>query len=222
VILVQIWASSEGDLAAWPDGSSDGSFGTDAHVYASFGGNGNADWAHDLALQPDGRLVAVGSCDAGGFALARFEADGALDRSFGDRGIIRLESTSWGVRLSEARAVTLQSNGETVVPGVAVTGFVAFVMTRFHPDGSLDVAFDSAVVNRFRQAWPTATDADLRTAMLQSGYQPTWFGSAGVANDLALQDDGAIVVAGRLEGDFAVARFRPNASWTRASGRAAG
>jgi Domain of unknown function (DUF5122) beta-propeller len=36
-----------------------------------------------VALQPDGRIVAAGYARHGGFAVARFEADGAPDPTFG-------------------------------------------------------------------------------------------------------------------------------------------
>ncbi len=43
--------------------------------------------AHASVLQPDGKIVAAGGSNASGtndFALARYNADGLLDTSFGD------------------------------------------------------------------------------------------------------------------------------------------
>ncbi|CAL9544845.1 calcium-binding protein [Streptomyces sp. enrichment culture] len=57
-----------------PDGSQDTGFGTGGVATADFGG---ADAAYGVALQPDGRIVAVGQGGPGSdFALARFEGGG--------------------------------------------------------------------------------------------------------------------------------------------------
>lgn len=59
-----------------PDGALDGSFGTGGTVSTDFSGNSD-DWIHDVAIQVDGRIVAVGNTGTGevgtySFALARY------------------------------------------------------------------------------------------------------------------------------------------------------
>lgn len=52
---------------------------------------GPAAYARALALQPDGRIVVVGSAESGGAhhaALWRYLADGTPDRTFGGNGIV--------------------------------------------------------------------------------------------------------------------------------------
>src|SRR5439155_927966 len=69
------------------DGSLDTSFGTGGKVTTSIGGVD--DKAIALVLQPDGKLVAAGYSKGGSniaFALARYNADGSLDASFGTAG----------------------------------------------------------------------------------------------------------------------------------------
>src|SRR5206468_6550707 len=62
-------------------------FGTGGLVRTDFGGIGRAS---ALILQPDGKLVAAGGAD-GDFALARYNADGSLDASFGAGGLVRTD-----------------------------------------------------------------------------------------------------------------------------------
>ena len=69
------------------DGSPDTSFSPpDGLAFVNFGGN---DAANAMALQPDGKIVLVGSTDAvgsGDFAVARLNADGTPDTSFSGDG----------------------------------------------------------------------------------------------------------------------------------------
>ncbi len=79
-------------------------------------------WILDLALQSDGRLVAVGVIDANGaqeagFYLARLLPDGSLDTSFDDNGVARYEFDLSVSGRDLANAVTL-SGGKAVVVGV--------------------------------------------------------------------------------------------------------
>jgi len=73
-----------------------------------------------LALQTDGRIVAAGrSLSPAGyeFALARLEADGARDTSFGTGGTV---VTSTGTDLNEdANGLALQADGRIVAGGMA-------------------------------------------------------------------------------------------------------
>lgn len=77
-----------------PDGTLDPSFGTDGIVTTDFGGRGDS--ATDVFLQPDGRIVAVGTAVVGrrlggwqcvdAVAIARYLEDGSPDPSFGSGG----------------------------------------------------------------------------------------------------------------------------------------
>jgi uncharacterized delta-60 repeat protein len=82
---------SEFALARYhPDGSLDTSFGTGGKVTTHFGLSTNM--AHGVALQSDGKIIAVGfsyqgrSASAADFALARYYPDGRLDTGFGTGG----------------------------------------------------------------------------------------------------------------------------------------
>src|SRR5438093_13200143 len=72
-------------------GDYDASFGGDGVVHTNFASDSGADVgandeAFGLALQSDGKLVAVGRAAGSGgrFALARYDVNGTLDRTFGN------------------------------------------------------------------------------------------------------------------------------------------
>ena len=139
-----------------------------------------------MALQGDGKIVAVGGGDAGGgnldFAIARYNSNGSLDTSFSGDG--KLTTDFGGSEV--ANGVALQGGGKIVAVGVSGTG--SFALARYNPNGSLDPSFSG------------------------DGRQTTDFGDDDVATGAAIQGDGKIVVVGGGGGgdDFALARYNPN------------
>jgi uncharacterized delta-60 repeat protein len=127
------------------DGSLDPTFGTAGLVTTDAGG---ADAVDAIAVQPDGRIVAVGSTlgpSGGDLALARYEPDGSLDPSFGSGGIV---TTDVGGE-DQALAVALMPDGRIVVAGSSFGEAGGdFALARYNPDGSLDPAFGSGGVVR--------------------------------------------------------------------------
>lgn len=113
--------------------NSDGSL--DAGFDPGSGLNGGAT---DVGLQPDGRMVVVGSfTQANGMArqhLARFNADGSLDASF-DPGPGPDQAVS---------AVHVLSDGRILIAGAFANyaGVPRNRIARLFPDGSLDPSFD--------------------------------------------------------------------------------
>ncbi|MFJ3877761.1 calcium-binding protein [Streptomyces sp. NPDC090077] len=102
-------------------GAPDPSFGGDGRVGTVFEGGLGA--AHDVALQPDGRLVAVGvgrGTEGGNdFAVARYLGDGTLDASFGGDGKVTTDvGFDFAEDWEEAHAVALRPDGKIVVAGV--------------------------------------------------------------------------------------------------------
>src|SRR5687767_9765554 len=92
--------------------------------------------ARAVVLQPDGRLVLVGYVAAGPpaqffFALARLNADGSLDPSFGNAGTVMTPMPGgFG-----AKAGLLQPDGRIVAVGQAGSSIAA---ARYNANGSLD------------------------------------------------------------------------------------
>jgi uncharacterized delta-60 repeat protein len=168
------------------DGSLDSSFGTNGVV--TFGVGTSTDELKDIALQADGKIVAVGYSVSGGtnvFAVARIDAAGALDAGFGTGGKILTPITP---NQSAAYSVAIQADGKIIVGGGGYndspTG-VDFLLARYNPNGSLDSSFDG--------------DGKLTTAFSGS--------SEDLANVVRVQPDGKIVAAGYTQTSFALARY---------------
>ena len=148
------------------------------------------DFAADVALQADGKIVAAGGAAARlagrlGFALARFNGDGSLDRSFSGNGKLLTHFGSY----ASASGVAVQADGRIVAVGSSVQfpGDQDFALARYKRNGSLDAR------------------------------EVTDFGGDDYASAVALQGDGRIVVAGGTQAsggggvpgrDFALARYR--------------
>jgi uncharacterized delta-60 repeat protein len=153
----------------------------------------NYEWANDLAIQRDGKIVVCGGASpvlGMDFALARYNSDGSLDTSFDEDGKVFTELSG---AQDECNALVLQPDGKIIAVGYVPNGTLNFAVLRYNPDGSLDTSFDEDGI--------VMTDFDY---------------SEDVARSVALQSDGKIVVAGDADGlismDFAVARYLSDGS----------
>jgi uncharacterized delta-60 repeat protein len=181
------------------DGSPDAAFGRGGKVLTDFG---DAAWATALAVQPNGQIVAAGGAYANGraqFALARYNADGSLDSSFGAGGrVLTVIRDTAG-----ASAVAVQPDGRIVVAGWShgdVDDMTEFVLARYNGDGSRDSSFG------------------------RGGTVLIRFGENAAARTMAVQPDGRILVVGEAVVDgateFALARCNPNGSPDSSFGKA--
>lgn len=66
----------------------------------------------DAALQADGKIVVCGV--SYGFAVARFNPDGALDQTFGNTGIVTTDFTGYG---GSGEKILVQPDGKLIVSG---------------------------------------------------------------------------------------------------------
>jgi uncharacterized delta-60 repeat protein len=145
-IIVGRWNTDEDDdfsvMRFMPDGSRDTSYDHDGRTSASF----PSVWGHTVSvvLQPDGKVVAVGWARATGstrtrLALARYLANGSIDVSFGDNGLVVVDAEFDGIMLS----AMVQSDGRLVVAGQVSHSAIrnGLALARFNPDGSLDQSF---------------------------------------------------------------------------------
>lgn len=182
----------------------DSSFGNGGTVVTSVSPD---DFEHiwELALQPDGKVVAAGearfSIAAGrvNFVLARYNADGSLDQSFGTGGIV-ITAVAPGANRDNANAVALQADGRIVAAGGVRMGAANtnndFVVVRYNADGSLDSTFGG--------------DGIVTTAVAPGTRQDAFTG-------LAIQPDGKIVGGGQADMgpgagglNFAFVRYNPD------------
>lgn len=156
---------------------------------------GVIDEVHDVAVQADGKIVAVGSKtttntygSGGDVAVVRLLATGQPDTSFGPGGVRLFD---FGGQIERGDALVIQSGGKIVVgasthaPGEQY--FQDWEVFRINPiDGSLDTSFGDA----------------------NTGRIVTSFGDGDQLADLALQLDGKIVAAGMASlGSLALARY---------------
>lgn len=180
------------------DGTPDTTFSGDGQLTTAFGSQD--DGAGSVILTRAGKYVAAGeSKTAAGvdFAIARYNADGALDSTFSADG---RQTTSFGVTGDDhGSSVREQSDGKLVVSGDTNAGGPTgedYGLVRYLSNGSLD---------------PTFGNGGKVTTSFNNGN------NLDSANDLQLQPDGKIVAAGDsiLPGsvlDFTVARYDANGS----------
>ncbi|HEX6183563.1 MAG TPA: hypothetical protein VFZ44_06600 [Pyrinomonadaceae bacterium] len=153
-----------------PDGSRDSTFGSGGLATASFSSSSGL---RDLALQPDGKIVAVGEFSFSSFIpLARFNPNGSLDATFGNGGKV---TAPMGAS-ARAWAVTIQSDGKIVTAGDVAEDFT---VARLNPDGTPDQSF--GVGGKVTTDIGGSNDRD-------------------VASGVALQPDGKIVAVGYGKG----------------------
>ena len=150
-----------------PDGRLDASFGSRGKVVAHFEGGSRAE---GIALQADGKLVAVGWIHYQ-FALARYTDDGRLDSSFGGGGKVVTDLGPKGGFSDSAGEVAVQADGKIIAAGAhegPLGRRVFFTLARYTSSGHLDPSFGAGgkVVNK----------------------------SLGAAFGLAIQSDGEVVV----------------------------
>jgi uncharacterized delta-60 repeat protein len=135
--------------------------------------------AHGVAVQPDGSIVTAGETHDGQsnryFGAVRHLPDGRLDPSFGSGGAAAVDLGSF----ETPRAVAIQPDGKIVVAGeMGCSTARCFAAVRLNPDGTVDAGFGAGGVVR-------------KEFYLQAAW----------ANDVAIQRDGRIVLAGsRLRG----------------------
>ncbi|NNE66564.1 MAG: hypothetical protein HKN33_08350 [Pyrinomonadaceae bacterium] len=153
-----------------PDGSFDESFGGDGMVAEGGAGLPNV-WG--IALQPDGKIVAVGDYQFFRSGAFRLNTDGTIDESFGGGSIPRVDLFTGGT--TRIYDVLIQPDGKIVAGGFNEGGFT---IARMNPDGSFDHRFgkDGKIIT------PTGTPN-------------------GRAYSIALQSDGKIVAAGNSSGN---------------------
>ncbi|MGW8761625.1 calcium-binding protein [Streptomyces sp. NPDC055815] len=228
------------------DGTLDTDFGNGGLVRIDeFGGS--ADGA-DIAVQPDGRIIAAGKPGGSGFALVRLDAGGNLDPSLGGDGTVVAGFTPTSPQDAGgiARSMALQPDGKIVAVGYVGSTAFDIGVARYNGNGTLDTAFsgDGMVTadfgsTEFGEAVAVQPDGKILAAgsggagfaLLRynsDGTPDTGFGTAGrtsvnapgdggIAYAMALQQNGKIVLAGRATdpnsseaNDFGLVRFHPN------------
>ena len=178
------------------DGTPDTTFGTNGQVTTPVGDpsvNSGDDVVKDVAIQVDGKIVVAGfspfANTSRDFSLVRYNADGTLDTSFDGDGILH---TAFNNLMQEdyLEAIALDAMGRIVAVGHTITGVgeESFALARYNSDGSLDASFSD--------------DGKLLIKTRPNTFE--------MANDVVIQPDGKILIAG-MSGynaqDFVLVRF---------------
>ena len=167
-------------------GTLDATFGSGGKVTTDF--FGGRDQVLDIAIQSDGKIVTTGIVNhiSDDFGLTRYNIDGTLDSSFGFGGRVTTDIAGY---FDVANAIAIQSDGKIVIAGVAAAvPNGGGVITRYEPNGALDTTF--------------GINGKL--------YSPV------DANDVAIQANGKIVIAGGAVAngitDFGIMRYNNDGS----------
>lgn len=170
-------------LCVWrlnPDGTPDHTFGTNGFRSAEFGGNSSCS---TLALQPD-RKILIGGSDMNFYtchstlSIARINADGTPDNSFGTSGKLSVALPNQSV---DCPTILLQPEGKIIIAAKLDTNInqlfsrSKFFSMRLNSNGSIDKSFaDNGI-------------------QIQSTSNDDNFSSAAVLSD------GSILLAGQSE-----------------------
>lgn len=164
------------------NGTLDPGFGTDAGY--SYFNLGEEAYGYSMALDLEGRICVAGlaypTFAQSTVLLARADANGIPDASFGTGGIV---STPVGTGDAEAQGLLVQPDGKMVLGGSVIntSDFSRQILfLRFMPDGSLDDDFGTDGITMFQPAGA-------------SGSQLL---------DVALLDDGSLVGVGYADVNF--------------------
>lgn len=168
------------------NGQRDPSFGNNGVVNIGLGGS---NYFRNTALQADGKILLAGQIRNGGWtgsrdiAIVRLNANGSMDKSFGNRGSVVADL---GGGREAIEGIAIQPDGKIVVVGWTEANGDQFFLARYNTNGSLDGSFGSG--------GKVLADMPNGEAYFRG---------------IALQSDGKIVVAGNsgVGYQFTIARF---------------
>lgn len=181
-----------------PNGTLDTTFGAGGRASTVVGSSSGA---RAIGLQFDGKIIVAGySNSATGdqdFALVRFNSNGTLDTTFGNNGKVTTNVVGF---VDFVTAVAIQPDGKIVASGVGSGSTLAssnFATVRYNSNGTLNSGFGTNGI--------VVTD---------------FFNNFDFPNDVAIQNDGKIVVAGEAghhptdasQDDFGIVRYDPDGS----------
>ena len=201
------------------DGSFDTSFDADGAVGIDSGGD---ERGYNLALQPDGKILVVGSTSINENAVIyRLNSNGTFDKTFDGDGALGIDSGG----TERGYGVAVQADGKIIVAGSTSVNTNATVY-RLNPNGSFDTSFDGdgalgidsgatefayavaiqpdgkivlgggTTVNNNALIYRVNPDGTLDRSFDGDGALGLDSGGAEIAYDLALQPNGKILLSG--------------------------
>lgn len=186
------------------------------------------DYAYSSIVQTDGKIIEVGYTHNTGNAdmvITRYLADGFLDPSFSNNGILTVDIAGGTDR---AYGVVQQANGQLIIAGESYNGSNSdFTLVRVNNDGTVDGIVRTAVGDGYDRIRAITQQADGKLLVAgssqesgfthltlarysESGVLDPTFGDQGIvvstilssnatAFSLTLQSNGQIVVAGSTD-----------------------
>ncbi|HEY6730796.1 MAG TPA: hypothetical protein VI039_07210 [Solirubrobacterales bacterium] len=167
------------------DGSLDPTFGVTKTSFF----RGDYVFANAIAVLPNGKILVAGQewtpNTVARYIVTRYLPDGGLDRSFGKGGTVFAGPKMYD---GEAAALAVQPDGRFLIAGWAADTHFGFsgIAMRFKADGALDLSFS------------------------RNGYARIVGGEGAFLQDIAIQPNGSIVVAGEMFDRFMMLRMLPN------------
>lgn len=159
------------------NGTLDTSFNSTGYVTHNISGE-SYDYAVDLAVQPDGKIVLVGDGGAGfGVAghilITRFNANGTLDTTFDGDGVLLITTPAGG----SASQVIILPDGKLLITGYRNDGAKPnFLLMRLNSDGTFDTSFGTggstttSVSSGANHISSTDRQSDGKIVVVGSGY----------------------------------------------------
>ncbi|MDZ4187262.1 MAG: hypothetical protein U1D25_04005, partial [Hydrogenophaga sp.] len=200
-------------------------YNTDGSIDSTFNGPGairvdvNTSGASGFIIQSDGKILIVGSRDDGNgdeLSVARYQADGAIDSTFGNSGVSTVSIGSEIGSKNYGTSISRSLDGGILVAGVANSRSKNnhFALTKLTKDGQIDKGFGS------------------------NGSVVTYVSvppDSSFAHGMAVQSDGKILVAGESSSpntnffpypgvyrqaniDFAIVRYTENGELDKSFG----
>ena len=197
--------SSFANLAMATDGDLDTLFGVNGFITTDVG---EFDSIRDLAVQSDGKIVAIGVSyiyydqpekQVNDFIVARYQPNGALDSCFGINGGVNFQDLLGSTDI--VGEVKIQPDGKILVAGYTQPNNnyhnYDIALVRFLANGQLDSSFGNNGV------------------VVHDIIYPEGYGNSSKLESMVIDIQGRIVVAGQTfygPGNFLIARFLPNGS----------
>jgi uncharacterized delta-60 repeat protein len=186
------------------NGTLDTTFGTGGVVLTAFPGL-TVSPSCGVVVTSGGQIVAFSDDAMGHFALARYNADGTLDNSFGQGGEVMISAPVLGDSFTNSELLQ-QPDGKLIVvtdQTVSNPANTLWALLRFNANGTLDTSFGNQGIVTTAIAGGGVVDAAL-------------YPNAGTPND------GKIVVLGTGDnpGDWQLARYNTNGTLDSTFGNA--
>ncbi|HYK46212.1 MAG TPA: T9SS type A sorting domain-containing protein [Parafilimonas sp.] len=198
-------------------GTIDNTFSGDGKVLTDFSTTGSMDYAKDVAVQSDGKIIVAGATALTynlNFALLRYNSNGTLDNTFSGDGKTQTDfgASQYGDD-DEAYAVKIQSNGKIIAAGARNTNISGnFIAARYNGDNATPNVFasDANIENSTTNESLSTIHLypnPVSTALHVEGLNPSFSATISITDLSGRVFQTAVVTSG--ECSFDVSRLKP-------------